>query len=622
MPDCHIIERIQLAPFLTQRKIPAAHIALLLAFAALHIAAALGSAGTSDTGRDLYFARQIDLGNEWPLTGPGINATIHLGPLWYYLLAAVMFVGGSSTAVVAAMGVLSAMQFPLAYMLGRRVGGNRLGLLFAVTLMLPGWGAFPLVSLTHTTAVVTTMLCGALACWRYREQPTAARGLILGLALALMLHAHPTTVLAAAGLALCALAGLHGARKRLLAALLLAVPAIVLFAPMLIDQLHDGFGDAATFGNYAATQVAWPSPLRFLQLTIGLLLYGSDYIARYWLELPHAAVTLLLVSNIALLLIAAVGVVAARRAAALQFRIGLALLALFAAQTLFLIVIRPFTPFWMSYAQLPVIAALVALGLDALLQRSQAMRVPSAVLLSMLVASSAAGFVYIARSPHEGLVDLALPGEPAMSLMDIKDHQRHAQRASFARLSVGEADAIAEKLCAPVTLYAHYARFVDDAYAIGALRGCGSTAAIRIGGAAQGEALVGLRDYVWDLLALQPERRIGTLGISAPQAIWHAREGLSVTTPHKFPPRTLAIAPEHFSVHGETAAGEALIVANRAAMQGPFEVSVKANGSVVQPIYLDMTTQVFRADGAAGWDVEINGTPAYIDILTVTGKPH
>lgn len=56
-------------------------------------------------------------------------------------------------------------------------------------------------------------------------------------------------------------------------------------------------------------------------------------------------------------------------------------------------------------------------------------------------------------------------------------------------------------------------------------------------------------------------------------------------------------------------------------LQGQFEVSVMANGSVVPPIYLDMTTQVFRVDGAASWDMEI-GTPAYIDVLTVTGKPH
>lgn len=601
-------------------KIPLVHIALMLAFAALHIAAALGSAGTSDTGRDLYFARQIDLGNEWPLSGPGVNATIHLGPLWYYVLAAIMLIGGSSTAVVAAMGVLSALQFPLAYVLGRRLGGNRLGMLFAAALMLPGWGVFPLVSLTHTTVVVTTMLFGALACWRYREQPDATRAFVLGLALALMLHAHPTTVLAAAALGLCALAGAHDARARLRVFALLALPTVVLFAPMLIDQMRNGFGDATTIGQYAATQIAWPSPLRFVQLAAGLLLYGGDYVARYWVELPHAAVTLLFIANIVLLLTAAFGLIALRATARpLRLRLAIALVVLFLAQTLFLIAIRPFTPFWMTYVQLPVIAALVALGLDAALQRRM-LRAPIVAVFGILVVSSAAGFVYVARAPHEGLIDVALPGEPAFSLMDVKDHQRHARRVSFARLSVGETDAIAAPLCSPVTLYAHYARFVDDSYGIGALRGCGSTAAIRIGGSAQGQALVGLRDYVWDLLSLEPERRIGTLGISPPHAIWHARDSLSVVTPHRFPPRTLAIAPEHFVVRGDTAAGEALVIANRAAMQGPYEVVAKANGVAVEPTYFDMTTNVYRVAGAASWVIEINGTPAYIDVLTLADK--
>jgi hypothetical protein len=606
-------------PLALPGKIPAVHIALLLVFAALHIAAALGSAGTSDTGRDLYFARQIDLGNEWPLSGPGINATIHLGPLWYYLLAAVMFAFDSSTAVVVVMGVLSALQFPLAYLLGRRVGGNRLAIVFAAALMLPGWCAFPLVSLTHTTVVVTAMLFGALACWRFCERPDASRAVVFGLALALMLHAHPTTVTSALALVLCALFNVRDTRLRLRSLVLFALPALVLFAPMVVDQIHAGLGDAATLKQYAATQVAAPSALRFVQLATGLLLYGGDYVARYWLELPHAAVTTLFVADIMLMLIAVFGLVASRNAGSLRTRLAVALAALFLVQTMVLEVIRPFTPFWMTYTQLPVIAALVALGLDAALQRP-ALRAPIVALFAVLATSSAAGFMYIARAPHEGLVDVALPGERSLSLMDVKDHQRHMQRASFARVSVGEADAIAEKLCTPVTLYAHYARFVDDSYALGALRGCGTTSAIRIGGAAQGEALIGLRDYVWDLLALQPERRIGTLGISTPHAIWHARDGLSVTTPHNFPPRTLAIAPEHFSVHGETADGEAVVVANRAAMQGPFDVAVKANGSIVAPLYLDMTTQVFKASGAVSWDIEINGTPAYVDILTVTGK--
>jgi len=39
MADCHIVERIQLAPVLTHWKLPVAHVALLLAFAVLHIAA-------------------------------------------------------------------------------------------------------------------------------------------------------------------------------------------------------------------------------------------------------------------------------------------------------------------------------------------------------------------------------------------------------------------------------------------------------------------------------------------------------------------------------------------------------------------------------------------------------
>ena len=55
-------------------------------------------------------------------------------------------------------------------------------------------------------------------------------------------------------------------------------------------------------------------------------------------------------------------------------------------------------------------------------------------------------------------------------------------------------------------------------------------------------------------------------------------------------------------------------------MQGPFEVVAKANGVVVEPSYFDLTTHVFRVAGAASWVIEINGTPAYVDIVTVAAK--
>ncbi|HSX58968.1 MAG TPA: hypothetical protein VLF18_02100, partial [Tahibacter sp.] len=66
------------------------HQAVVAALVLLQLWTAAGMAGTPDTLRDLYFAQQIAAGQQWPLTGPVIYNTLHLGPVWYYLLGAAM----------------------------------------------------------------------------------------------------------------------------------------------------------------------------------------------------------------------------------------------------------------------------------------------------------------------------------------------------------------------------------------------------------------------------------------------------------------------------------------------------------------------------------------------------
>ena len=42
---------------------------------------------TVDSIRDIYQANSIASGSSLPLTGPQLAHTVHLGPLWFYILA-------------------------------------------------------------------------------------------------------------------------------------------------------------------------------------------------------------------------------------------------------------------------------------------------------------------------------------------------------------------------------------------------------------------------------------------------------------------------------------------------------------------------------------------------------
>ena len=596
-----------------------------LVFAVLFVWAAIGSNGTYDTYRDIFMAESIVTGTGYPLNGPTINNVFHLGPAWFYLLALPLWLIRNPAMVNATMGLLGALQFPLAYRIGLRFGTRRLAFLFALALALPGWSAFPLVQLTHVTTVSTCVLFGALAALRYREYPSAVRAAVLGLAIGCMLHAHPTTLLLAA---LCAVAAVQAAppRQRILHALSAGLAALALFTPMLVHQALNAWPDFTTVSSYATTRLALPSPTRAAGLLLALLDYGADNVTRFWLAAPKPVLRILLIVNALCFIFAAAGVLLSVTGDAGRRRWIGALVGVFFAQTLFVIALREITPFWMIYAHLPIIAALVAMGLDRICTLGRNWRIVTGALALTWTLWSIATWLYLASSPWHGLEGRAK--HERYGLMDITEHQTVDAPFVAARIPVRELLDLGAD-CAPATLYAHYAFFVDASFGVGALQHCGGAGQIRLGGMpdAQHPARIGLRDYTWDSLGLQPAYRIGSLGIAPPSAVWHSPQSLSVVKAIDYPPRQPVIAPERFSVSGHAAGAEAIIVAYRTPDYGPFRVvAARASGMTVTPVWEDPTTVIFRApanlrrDAAVVWTLEIDATPAFVDVLTLSDQ--
>ncbi len=535
------------------------------------------------------------------------------------MLAAVLWLLPNPVAVLAAMGALSGLQFPLAYRLGLRFGGARLALLFALALALPGWSAFPLAQLTHVNVVVTCVLFGALAAIRYRERPGALRAAVLGLAMTLMLHAHPTTLLLAAALALWAV--LRTPRQAVITHVACVVAIIALsLAPMLIDQWLHGTPDAGTATVYL-DHLAAPVWRRLAHLLLALADYGADQVTRVWLELAGLPLHLALAANALILLAAGAGIVRVLTAPDPLRRHACILLALLLAQTVFVVALRPFTPFWMVYAHLPLIAALVAIGLDRLCDYGLHWRRLVAGAALLWTVWSVATWAYLARSPWNTLEGHAK--HEHYGLMDIAEHQTLTQRVAHERTPTSDLYLIGGALCQPVTLYAHFAQIVDDSFGVGALHACGKTDAIALGGMPGATAWVGLRDYAWRQIGMRPQHWLGALGFSAPVAVWHSPQALAVVAPIDYPPRKPTIAARRFVVSGDAASSAAVIVANRVRYYGPFSViRAQANGVDVGAAYADDATAVYRVSGSAAaapihWVLEIEATPQYVDVLTV-----
>ena len=89
------------------------------------------AASHMDIARDMWVAWRLLHGEALPLEGPVLNGIVHLGPVWYYLLAALQFLGRTWYGTIALLGFLAALQIPLAYLLGKELHSRRAGLFFA-----------------------------------------------------------------------------------------------------------------------------------------------------------------------------------------------------------------------------------------------------------------------------------------------------------------------------------------------------------------------------------------------------------------------------------------------------------------------------------------------------------
>jgi hypothetical protein len=608
---------------LDSTRIRAWHVGVVLALMAAQIACgALSSIASSDTNRDLFFAEQIATGSGFPLTGPEINGMLHHGPLWYYLLAIPLLVIPNAAAVTGFIGLLSSLQFPFAYLIGRRVATAREGLLFAVALALPGWTTTLLASTTTPIVVPTALLAGALAAVRYREHPDLAHAALLGLACVAMLIAHPTLVILAGALVLRSAARTPTRIEWLTHALVIGALLALSLSPMLYEQWRSGFGDADTALAYTHSEWSTPSLAKALTLIHAVLVYGPKYVTRFVLELPARPARLAVLVYDLVLLAAAVGLVLRLvREPSKRALIGV-LIGLLVVQSMFVCAIRIGMPPWMVAAQWPLVAALVALGLGAICAIGPSARflVGAALLTTTLVTLDV--YVRFAEGPLEH-ADIK-PTPPRSGFMNVRDYEKSMLHYRLPRIAFRDLFAIGDPLCEPVALYGHYAYLVDYTFAVSALARCGNTRDVQFGGMPTPgrRAIVGLHEDAWRALGMRPERWIGALGLSEPAAIWHSPVAFDAVIPRPTNlPRQLDRNVRRTTISGDAPADVAVLVSHRAHRYAPFEVvGARANGTPAAPVWVDETAAIFRAPasetGTVHWDIDVRAAPDYVDVLT------
>ncbi len=601
---------------------------LILVLMSSYLAAGIAAVGYYDTYRDLHYASLIASGDAWPLAGPLVYNTIHLGPVWWYVLGAAAALGGSIASAHVVALLLAALKFPLVWHLGRRLLGDRFGLLALIALAMPGWSIISVGANTHSSVVETTVLLGALASLRYRERPGIGRAAMLGLVASLMLHAHPTALPAA--IACLVGAGLRAPRSRAGAWHVIAVlvGGIAVVLPYFWQQAQAGFSDFAALKSYADSTLGAPVVSRMVPLLDGIAVYGPEYIWRFWLGLDERVTTLALALHGLMLGLAAVGLIAVlRRPGDPRRRIAAVALALLLVQTTFALVLRPITPFWMVYAALPPLAFAIAVGFDALLdRRRRRLDIVAGLVIAggaaVWSATSVAGLVGVARHPDTVWVEVPPPG--GQGLMNIVERNRERRRITIPRIGVQGLQSLGGSECTPLVAYGHLAYLLDSSFGAGRRRHCRSLRNVHLGGPPrQGvKQRVALSDRAWSAAHATPERRVHGLGYATPATVWTRAEALPIVSPDVYPPRRPTVTPEVFVVHGTTRGEQLVVVANR--LDGYYAMrllAVRAAGRPLAPVYEDNLLSVFRTPrgsrGALEWTLMIEGPRAAIDVIVV-----
>ena len=572
-----------------------------------------------DFARDLHAALGIARGTAFPREGPIISGTLHLGPAWYYALAATISLGGTMTAVVASIAAVSGLQYAIAWRLGAEAFDERTGIAWAIMLALPGVGSLASLWIAHPSLTATLTLAFLWALWRAHARNSTAALVLSGLALGLAFHAHPTALPLGVAFGAVAVERVRRDRWRGAAAALAAcVLAVAPFVPLAAD-LPRHFQSLATLGGVVAADTASFRAAGWASVTTNALWRVPDLVVGTWLAgdgRPPVAWRAALVLLYGGALVGAALVLrygpASRRRAFLT--VGLA----FAAWLAFVTAVRGETRFYMLYAPMPLAALLLALGLRGLASHAGRAGRGAAVLLAAgaLAWSVAVGTARVVRAVGD---DVRLP--PLLGAhVDLQRSDVSApERLRY--LPVRALDTIGRRLCRDgVThLYGDLAQVIDSQFNVAARMRCGEATRVVIGGTP------GAGDRAMFLLPremLEPRaalREFGGFGWGRVDTLLVAGPAIPLARGDDYPARSGCGTPAPRTFTFETTRAATLVIANGLPITCPMRVVLlQRDGAPVAPAVAGDSSWVRAPATPARWSLVVEiGEPGAVQVFTV-----
>ncbi|HEY0230029.1 MAG TPA: hypothetical protein VGC55_02155 [Dokdonella sp.] len=580
------------APWWTARTARNALLALLMLLLLLRVPFAAMHTGLA---RDFFVAYRIVHGDEWPLHGPILNDTIHLGPIWFYLFAGLLALGRGWLATLLLLGSMAALQIPLAYQLGKALHSRRAGVLFALGLIVPNWASFEWLLPSHPQLSAACDLAVLLCAVRYWQRPRTKYFVgMLGM-FALAVHAHPAN----AGLVWIILALTVWAwRAHVLKWRDVVAGGALALLPLLPffywDAVH-GFADLRGATSYLGNAKATGSMLNLPSVFAGIAWGGT----RDWFEpmlgWPSRWADLATVVVAGGGIAGAIGLLSACRDPHRRSVVAICVLATLAV-LLTTAAIRVDTPYYMVSSGWTLLAGLVGYGL-ASLGESSAARITRtgaglvAVLACVVALQGTARFQLRGAWPFawHPLFDIKSAPDTNIELMPTMPAYAQARSGNF--------------LCGEQALSVHgtYAAQLILDHAIAMRLAC-HRADVHIGGGERDRRhWLGLSRSMLAQIGLAATRHVGPLGLLRARAVGDLPGVLPPDEPiyPPLPPPPAAAAGEHPLRFTLGAAEHLAITTLVSGLAARPELSVTIGGQPASPRARDSFSAVYACDACA-----------------------
>jgi len=584
-----------------------------------HLWAGWYAAGIPDFWRDVHWAVRIAQGESIPLGGPPIYQVFQLGPWWYVLMALPLLFTRHVIVISLLIQALAASKYFLAYALGARLRDARLGCLMACSLLLAGWGTGALLFPTHTALVEATTLVLALVTLHGWDRWNGRVAACFGLASALAIHAHPSTVpaIVAAGGLLLQRHRVQAVRPMLVS---IAIVALSLLPPWL-DGEHAASDMIGRVAGYAQAGGGTPGFERIAGLLQGIAIGGAWYGTRFLTRWHETAIDRAEWLQAAAALLAWAGAWVAARESGWAKRLVWGACALVLMQAGFLLLVRPITPVWMVVPTVPALALVLAIGWDRSLRLPGIPRVAVCVTFALALALALVPFgTFLHR------IDRFRVPVGANPLMDAAGHTARFRDVQVPYTGIRALQSVSPLLCDGGVLHGRLSVAMERSLAGTVASACGGMPDLRFGG--RDEALthwVGFDRQTWNALGMTPATWVGRLGLDT--AV-RALAPLVGAMPTRLAPMQVHAdfhdrGPGSFELVAETRGDAVIVLSNRSPLDHALAVrGVRADDRALEPVLRAEGSTFYRcgdclADARVTWRLALDGIAEDLDVVAL-----